>query len=167
MTRVNTFLLRYAPWAWALLLVMPLWWASDREPPFRIVKYIEPEPVRAGQQVVFAMPVERDLERGCDVTFTRHLYDGANVRHDYVRHDKGEQVNHKPGLDPRIQIMSAEGIAAMDKNMGPWLRVAVTVPVGATPGRASLGTELEYRCNPIHARWPIRVSLSYPFEILP
>ena len=149
---------------WGALLSVLAVWSFDREPPFTILKYIRPDPVKAGHPVVFAMPVVRDLSRNCDVQFTRHLLDGGGVRYDYtsLREPKGD-------ADSRVQFMSAEGIAEMDKSMGPWLRVAVVIPPGSIPsGRdAGLGTELRYRCNPLHIWFPIKVSLNFPFDILP
>lgn len=136
-------------------------WVLDREPPFVLVKYIVPQPVKAGEQIVFVLPANRDVSRECDVHFTRYLLDGANIRYDYTSSGPPD------GRDTRVQMMSAEGLSDMNARMGPWLRVAVVIPAGATPGKATLGTELEYQCNPLHVWWPIKVSLSFPFEILP
>jgi hypothetical protein len=149
MSKARDWMVGHWQLAWLLLLVWPAMWAADREPPFSVATYIEPAPAKAGQTIVFAMPVHRDVDRGCSTHFSRHMIDSANVRHDYGGY----------------QFMSQESIKAMDKAMGPWLRIAVQVPAGAKPGRAVLVTELEYHCNPMHALWPISVSLYFPFEI--
>ncbi len=84
MNRMQKFLLRYRYMAGLLGLVWPAMWAFDREPPFRVVKYIEPEAVRAGGNVVFAFPVYRNVDRECDVRFARHLIDAGGLRHEYT-----------------------------------------------------------------------------------
>ena len=151
MTKARDWMVSHWQLAWILLLVWPVIWVADRDSPFSIVKYVEPDPAKAGDTIVFSMPVKRDVDRGCSTHFSRYMIDSANVRHDYGG----------------TQFMSSDSIKAMDKAMGPWVRLAVQVPAGAKPGRAVLVTELEYQCNPMHALWPINVTLYSPLEVLP
>jgi hypothetical protein len=136
---------------WALFAAVICWWAFDRRAPFDIIQYVEPPPAKPGQLLRFNFPVRRQLERECSVRFTRHIIDSSGVRSDY-------EANH---------FMNADSLRAMDRVMGPYVRNVITLPSSLAEGRAVLVTNVQYQCNPLHAWWPIRVTLYYPFEVLP
>jgi hypothetical protein len=124
-------------------------WALDRDPPFEILS-VEPAMVLPGNAVQLTATVRRDLDRNCSVTYTRHLYDGANYRHDL----EGSQS------------LSGEAIRAMNIRSPNMLHVALRVPDNAAAGTAALVTALDYECNPLHSAWPIHVVTEMQFTIL-
>jgi hypothetical protein len=124
-------------------------WAVDRAPPFEILS-VDPAMAAPGQQVQLTARVRRDVDRYCSVTYTRHIYDGANFRHDLEG----------------AQRMNVEAIRAMDARAPGMLHVALRVPADAVPGSAALVTTLDYECNPLHAAWPIHVVSEMQFTIL-
>lgn len=143
---------RHSRIGWVLALVLVAWWATDREPPFAITGPVVVKNAQAGQQFSFVAPVRRDIERDCDVSWTRFIVDGLGVRHDFLE---------------KTRSMSADGIRNLQSDMGPYLRLSVPIPQGAAPGRASYQNALEYVCNPTHWLVPIRVHMRIDFEVLP
>ena len=141
-------------WLGWLLCVPIFWlagdWAFDRHPPFAIIGPVMARNAPPGGTAYFVADVRRDLDRDCSVRFSRYLIDGAGVRHDFA-------------VDPRV--MTADGLRAMDTLMAGKLRLAVEIPRGANPGRATYTTELIYVCNPLHKWWPIEVSMPLRFVI--
>lgn len=123
-------------------------WGIDRNPPFEILS-VEPAMAAPGQAVRLTAKVRRDVERNCNVQYTRHLYDGANFRHDLEG----------------VQRMNAAGLRALDARTPGMLQLTVRVPTNAAPGSASLVTTLDYECNPLHAMWPIHVVSEMRFTI--
>lgn len=151
MNRVNKFLHR--------LMIVPLLvliafvvevviWSVDRHPPFEVLA-TAPAMVAPGEIVDLVADVRRDTDRGCSARFTRHIYDGASSRHDLEG----------------VQIINAEGIRDIERRTPGQLWVSVRVPSKATPGQASLVTNLDYTCNPLHGLWPIHVITEIPFTI--
>lgn len=141
-------------WLGWLLCVPIFWtvldWALDRHPPFAIIGPVMAHNAAPGGTVFFLADVRRDLDRDCSVRFSRYLIDGAGVRFDFA-------------VDPRV--MTPDGLRAMDILMSGKLRLALEVPRGANPGKAVYTTELIYTCNPLHAIWPILVSMPLRFVI--
>lgn len=155
--------IRFICWArrnslfgWALLglaaVLWPVRWAFDRDPPFAITGPVTVVNAQAGGEVMFNAPVRRDLDRECSVMFARYMIDAAGFRRDF---DKG----------PRP--MSAEDLRAMDKRMNRHLQIAIPTAAGMPPGASVYTVNLLYRCNPLHALYPIEVTMTLPFEILP
>lgn len=152
---MNAFKRRFKPPSLKMVLVLCLlpflWWSLNRNPPFRVKSYVDPSPVKAGGEIIFIMPVHRDLGRGCSVKWHRHIIDFLGVRHDLK---EGEA------------FMSAQALAAMDQAMGSTLKTKVTVPGSIARGKAVLVTNLRYVCNPLQALFPIELTLYFPFEVV-
>lgn len=150
-----TALLERLMWFWVPILAVSVgqvvWWALDRDPPFRLVSHQVNSP-HAGGVLSVRAKVQRDLERDCSVTFSRYLFDRNGTRHE----------NTGP------QVMTAQTIRNMDAMAPGELNVQMLVPANFPPGPASMTTVLEYRCNPLQdvAR-PIPVEMNIPFEVLP
>jgi hypothetical protein len=144
---------RHQKWAFVLILVPLTWWASDRSPPFEVVRYYEPPAVTAGAEVTFSMVVDRELGRDCSATVSRQLRDSSGTTRPVTA---GE-------------YFSAKQIAAIEHEAPDMLKRTFVVPPTLAPGRAVLITETQYRCglNPFHALWPIDQLLEWPFEVLP
>ena len=154
--RILAWTTRHTMVGWALAVALfalwPVRWALDREPPFAItgpVTVVNPE---AGGEVFFDMPVRRDIERECSATFARYMIDAKGFRRDFDR-------------DPRH--VSADAIRAMELRMDGRLQLAIPTAYGMPPGRSTYTTILQYRCNPLHAWWPIEVTMTLEFEVLP
>jgi hypothetical protein len=129
------------------------YWAMDREPPFRELRYYQPAPVSAGEDVAIELDVDRDLDRSCSVSVSRFFTDSAGYRTDYSP----------------PQFLNAEGIKRRELADAGKLRLKFRIPDNMPEGPASLNTESLYSCagNPLHAIWPIRVSSSWKFFVLP
>lgn len=152
MSKVNNWMHRLL--VVPVIIIVLFWielaiWALDRHPPFEILN-VEPATVEPGQAVYLKAQVRRDVDRNCSVQYTRHIYDGANFRHDLEG----------------VQRMNSEAIRTMDARAPGQLNLTIRVPSNAAPGNASLVTALDYECNPLHAMWPIHVVSEMRFTIM-
>ena len=117
-------------------------WASDREPPLRLISQVEPIPSAvAGSSVILRAMVKRQTQRGCDLTYTRFLLDVNGTRYDISG----------------IQVMDDSVISLIEKEHPGELNISFIVPAGVPPGLARLITTSNYVCNPLHNWWPITV----------
>ena len=137
---------------WRLTIIASLlaigWYASDRDPPFEVLSAPEVT-VRAGEWMRVVVDVRRDTTRDCDVEFSRYIFSSDGIRYDM-----------------RTSHASAAMIAAMELRHPGKLPIAVMIPGGMEPGRARLVTVLSYRCNKVHALWPIIVTMEVPFTVI-
>jgi hypothetical protein len=130
-------------------LALVAWYAADRAPPFSVLS-VTPAQARPGEILVLEAQVHREPWRKCSADFTRYVFDALDTR-TYV--DDGRA--------------SASMIESMEKRNPGILRVAFKVPDQAAPGVARLETVLHYRCNRVHAIWPIEVTTQMQFTVLP
>ena len=153
MARLTSVLERYILFSWAVIgacALVALYWALDRTPPFVMTDYTVLNATR-GETAYVNAKVERDTGRDCTVTFVRYLMDANKARHDIGG----------------TQYMTAAALQQMERDMPDSLRLAVRIPADVPVGPATLVTALEYRCNPIHALYPIDVLLEIRLEVLP
>lgn len=148
MSAINPY---YLP-AWVVAAIVSNW-AFDRSPPFAITGPVVVTGGEVGKEVRFSADVRRDLDRECDVSFSRFIIDGAGYRHDIIT--KGPAT------------MSAKAIREQDGLMNHRLLITVITPPGGVPGDAVYLTNLDYICNPTHHIKPIRVVIVIPFKLLP
>lgn len=131
------------------------WGVYDRDPPIRIfAQFAGPVPAGVpGSEVRFSFPVERDLERDCSLSVQRWIVDSA-----------GQQRLYGPE-----QTISPTGLRLRDKLNPDRLELTINVPETLSSGRAHLLTEASYVCprNLTTLVYPIRVSFSWPFDVLP
>jgi hypothetical protein len=143
-------------WLGWLLCLPILWkvagWAADNTPPFEIHSYEVASSGPPGGEVRFHGLVRRDLERGCSVSFTRHIVDARGFRHDF-------------DSDPRN--LSAQSLRKMAAEMKDDLRLAVNIPKAAAVGPAAYTTDLAYVCNPWQRAFPIHLVMTLNFDVLP
>jgi hypothetical protein len=125
-------------------------WALDRHPPFDVLSS-NPASVRRGEAVMLTAQTRRDVHRHCSATFARYLYLSNGHRIDL----EGDQS------------ISADQIEDLERRAPGRLLVVAVVPSWAPPGPAMLVTNLQYTCNPLHRLWPIPVTTTIPFEVLP
>lgn len=123
--------------------------ASDREPPFELLR-VEPAFARPGETVTIYADVWRDHSRACALDVYRSMYDVRGVRWDY----------------PAAHF-TAQAIAINEARMPGRMAPTFPVPLSAAPGPAEVVTGLEYRCNKTHALWPIELTHKLPFTVLP
>ena len=133
----------------AASLCVVAWFAMDREPPFAVLS-VEPAAAKIGETVMIKAKVRRDVSRHCAADFTRYVFDVNDVRF-FI--DDGRA--------------SSDMIDRMEKRTPGELKVAFVVPNVANPGPATLETVLHYQCNRIHKIWPIEVTTTMPFTVLP
>lgn len=137
----------------ALIVFFFVWvgvWSLDRTPPFEMYTYTINKPVQGGSMEVHGI-VRRDLDRKCSVKYTRMMYDSS-----------GRRFWETPELS-----MSYSALSDMDAKMRSRLELIVSIPDDAPVGSVTMITDLQYKCNPIHALWPIQVTTSVETEILP
>ena len=154
MTRATQLLERML-WFWIILLLVSvgqvIWWALDREPPFK-VKEVRVTNSAPGGVVHVDAEVFRDMSRDCGVTVSTHLYDATGARFT---------------IDA-TQIISCAGVAAIERKTPGKLRRTLQIPMGAAPGPASLVSSMSYTCNPLQELMrPIHVQTEFQFEVLP
>lgn len=153
MSRITHWMERYILVSWLIIVAAALvagYWALDRTPPFVLGQYTVFNG-RAGETAFVAANVERKTARACTVNFSRYLIDAQRIRHDLGG----------------MQYMSAAALQQMERDMPDALRLAVKIPPDMPTGPANLVTALEYRCNPVHALWPMDVLLEMKLEVLP
>ena len=131
----------------ALIVVMVQ--ALDREPPFHLLS-VEPAAAKPGETVRLRMAVTRDITRPCSASFSRYVVDSEATRY---------------FLD--ASQASRKLIEAIELRTPGRLDVAFKVPDASAIGPATLITSLEYTCNKVHYLWPIEVTMTAPFEVLP
>ena len=142
-------------WMWLanltilLSFVIIATYAADRAPPYKILES-EPMEVVRGQTGVFKAKVWRDPGRTCSADFSRFIFDSTGARHDLGN-----------------SMATAKMIADMEKRTPGHLTLAIEMPPGLAPGPASMITTLHYKCNKVHSIWPIEVTTSLPFTVLP
>ena len=141
-------------WLWRLIIIVSLiqvaWWAVDRAPPFRLIDATTNSPAPGGVLHITAR-VERDLDRECSVTFSRYLFDAAGFRHD--------------SIGP--QLMSPWALRTMDAMAPGQLNIRMRIPEEFPPGKGTINTVLEYRCNPLQdVMRPIQIEMNIPFEVV-
>lgn len=146
-------LLRRLQWTatgilWAGLFSLAFF-AADREPPFEVLEY-HPAHARAGEYITITARVRRDVERRCSADFTRYLFDASGARFDLGSSET-----------------SADMIADMEAKRPGVLRVIVKLPEVMEDGNGALVSVLNYRCNKVHAFWPIQVTTTLPFTVEP
>ena len=153
MARLTSVLERYIVFSWAIIgacALVALYWALDRSPPFVLLDYTVLNATR-GETAYVNATVERDTGRDCTVNFVRYLVDANKARHDIGG----------------TMYMTAAALQQMERDMPNSLRLAVHIPADVPVGPATLVTALEYRCNPMHALWPIDVLMLIELKVLP
>ena len=123
--------------------------ASDRKPPFEILS-VEPASARPGESITITARVWRDTDRDCAASMTRSMFDSTIARSDFP-----------------VAYFSDDMIDKMERRAPGVLRVSLVLPANMAPGPANLVSVLHYRCNRVHALWPIEVTTNMPFEVLP
>ena len=139
--------------AWAMLAISAAgltFMAMHRSPPFVSLSYTATPGYRAGVAFIDAV-VERDLDRGCSVTFSRAMVDAAGARWDVI---------------PRTTA-TAEALREFNRASPGRLRMPIPIPPEAAIGTAKVITSLSYVCNPTHVLLPIDMVLVYKFEVMP
>ena len=153
MARLTSVLERYIVCSLAIIgacALVALYWALDRTPPFVLLDYTVLNATR-GETAYINATVERDTGRDCTVNFVHYLIDANKTKHNIGG----------------TQYMTAAALRQMERDMPDSLRLAVRIPADVPVGPATLVTALEYRCNPMHALWPIDVLLEMQLKVLP
>lgn len=132
----------------ALCMGIVYTWATDNEPPFRLKNFTIDSEARVGKAVRVTMYVERDMNRRCDVVISRFVQDSKGYR-SYTD----------------SQALSSMDIERLEVSTPGVAKVNVGIPAAASPGLGTIGTALQYTCNPLHKFFPIYVTLAIPVEI--
>jgi hypothetical protein len=128
---------------------MLAYWAADRRDVFELKNYLLTVGVRGGYAHLDG-EAERNLSRGCEVYYSRYMFDSQGYRWDLTG----------------MLHMSAEAVAQMDREAPGRLRLTVPIPDGAALGPAKVVTMLTYTCNPVHRIWPVNQVLVIPITII-
>ena len=132
-----------------LAAMLVLYYAADRDPPFRLISSAYAEG-RAGEDIKISNVVHRDITRNCNTEFTRYVFDSAGARYDLGQ-----------------AKASAAMIARMERITPGSLVVSLKIPATAVPGPATLQTVVYHYCNRVHALIPIETTVEMPFTVLP
>lgn len=124
-------------------------WTREREPPFELQSYTA-EPTQRGEVAVIYAKVHRDLSRMCSTTYSRTFIDSSNVPWD---------------LTEGVRLMTANALYELDRRSPNSLTIKVRIPAGASVGKGSVMTVLEYVCNPVHQLYPIPLVLITNVEV--
>lgn len=141
--------------AWLIILssaVQCIFWALDREPPFKLLSYTATA-ARAGDSLKLDSQVWRDETRKCRIDYTRYIYDSTK----------------REAPLPSAPSVSAAQRDEFALNSPGWRRELVPIPEGLAPGPAVIRSTLNYYCNPLQEwwTWPIVVQTEYQLPILP
>ena len=137
-----------------IAVAMVAFLALDREPPF-VIPSLHPVTVKAGEWAMIDVPVQRDLSRHCDATYSRYLFDSSGARFDLSAQQEAS--------DAMIREMDAAAPGRLH------LKVLIpdAGPKGMELGPAYLVTSLSYACNAVHSLWPIKVKTVIPLQVVP
>lgn len=133
--------------SFALVIVF---WALDREPPFKVLDY-KISQAKAGESTVIRATVHRDLDRRCSVMISRMFIDSTGTRFD---------------LTEGAQFMNARALEEYSRRSPNMLNVSVAVPKSAALGTANVMTVLDYECNPVQQVYPIPMVVNFDLEVI-
>ena len=131
--------------------------ALDRAPPFAVLTH-KPIVVRAGTMGAINVPVWRDLDRHCDATLDRYIFDATGRRFDVL-----SGVNYPDSL---IRKIAADSPGRLVLGV-PFPPLQTNGDGGIVPGPARLVSQLLYVCNKGHYIWPIQVQAEINIIIAP
>lgn len=141
----------------AVAILVPLlafaFYFYDRDPP-ALVGVPDPVPsVRAGEELLLDLPIERDLSRVCTLELTRYVRDSSKALTTLTDHQ-------------RVNAASVRGRDAASPN-----RLILRLPIPSTipSGPAVILTDAAFTCikNPTTWLVPIEVSWEWPIVVLP
>lgn len=115
------------------------YWASDSYVPFSVTGPSEHTKAVPGESVTIKVPVKRDVTKKCSVLFSRYMYDSDGTYHDLMA----------------TRFQSYSGILKLNEINPNQVKFSFTVPEDATPGPATVITQLAYMCNPLQSIWPM------------
>ena len=121
----------------------------DRAPPFAVVS-VEPASARPGEWVHIKARVRRDADRDCSAEISRYIYDADGSR-----------------FELGTSIASPELIRQLERTVPGELRFSMLLPAAIPPGDAAIVSVLNYVCHKPQVLWPIQVTTSIPFTVLP
>lgn len=127
-----------------LFALSALPWLFDREPPFVYENDVVAE--RVAQNTVSLSYAAKRI-RACPVTVERFLT------------INGSRFYFSPFT------LSANNIRRLEDENPSRVKVLLEVPGGAAKGQYFYNVRLDYRCNPLHALWPISVAFEVPFTL--
>lgn len=129
----------------AFCLIVSIWWAADREPPFTYAG--NPVAERIGRnEITLQYDVVR--HRICPVVATRWLRNNEGYRH-YL---------------PDVRI-SADAVRELEQQVHGKVKLTLQIPEALIAGKWIYDVTLYYECNPVHRVWPIVVAFGVPFEV--
>lgn len=130
-------------------LAVVVHYAMDREPPLKLLSYDEGMQAKPGEYLKVHAKVWRDRTRDCDLHLSRFIFaDNGRARYDVASYPVPDSV-----------------IDSMEKTTPGELHYALYIPESVEPGQAIIRTVLQYRCNKVHAIWPIIVVTEIPFTV--
>lgn len=130
-------------------LLAVAWFALDRDAPFEVYA-VEPAQARPGEIITIRANVRRDVDRYCSADMTQFIMDSEKKR-----------------FDLGISHASADLITELDRQAPGKLILTMRLPVAMAYGEADLYSSISYRCNKVHALWPIEVTTQIPFMVVP
>lgn len=121
-------------------------WAIDRQAPITNISAYS-QNVTAGTTTKIIFNVER--KRYCDASVKRWVQDSEGARY-YLQ-----------AVD-----LTGEQIYALEQTTPGKAILIIDVPDNAAIGRAHYVADIEFYCNPVHKYWPLKTTVSAPFDII-
>lgn len=116
-----------------VVAALPIYWATDREPPVvRAAGFVIPSDAAPGQHVETRFVIVK-LRQDCSLTIQREFVDACGIIHRQVPFDAGYQNTPAPFVGAR-ELM---------------------IPRGMCRGPAMFTSTVFGICNPIHNWWPV------------
>ena len=130
-----------AAFIFGVFVVGPIsFWAFDRFPPIEIHSAsISPDVINAGDRAVITWAAT--MKRPCDGTIHRRFIDSSGTIFD-------------------MAPVSAVYRHSIEEGMRRTFSREIILPIGMAPGGAVMSGIREYRCNPVHWLWPIRIEIA-------
>lgn len=144
-----------ARWRWLawltvlMLIVQVVVWSFDRELPYKVIAY----PItraKPGEHLQIEITVQRDYQdRACDLFMTR-----------WMQNEKGFRFYLYP------LYFSTADLRRLDRESPGKVKLSLWVPKAFDPGPAYYEATMLFRCNPIHAFWPLEMQQSIRYEVV-
>lgn len=146
---LHTFFKNVGLFVTGILIGIVILFLSDRSPPVTVHGYsLSDASYHVGEPLKIDWNLERDITRDCDCTIYSEVIDSEGNKYSY-------ETQHIPSELLKVRGKSSPGIS----------KVVRQIPYNLSSGIAHYHVVLEYKCNPTHSLWPIRVPLTAQFVI--
>lgn len=120
----------------------------DRREPLTLAAPLAPVVLDPGHAVRVPLQVRVGVSRQCAADLAPELVDSAGVRYPLAVH-----------------ALASRDVLALGGRHTAELVLRVTAPAHVAPGAAELTVDIQWRCNRLHALWPVGATLGVPVTV--